>query len=91
MPLFVCRNPPGNTAGKSVYGIESAVVVAANAADALVVLRANPPLNVKQNLADAPGWTVTEFQSPDSLPAGMAPCVWFEGPAIFPGERTRGG
>lgn len=74
-----------------MYGIEAAVVVAANAADALVVLAANPPLDVAQELAAADGWETTEFQSPDSLPGGMAPCFWIEGQAILPGERTRGG
>lgn len=74
-----------------MYGIESAVVVAIDAADALVVLRANPALDVGQNLADAPGWTVTEFASPDSLPSSLHPCIWFEGTALIPGERTRGG
>jgi hypothetical protein len=91
MPLFVVRNPRGNSAGDNSYGIEGAVVVAANAADALVVLAANPPLNVSQDLAAAPGWETTEFQSPDSLPGSLAPCFWFEGQVILPGERTRGG
>jgi hypothetical protein len=85
MPTFLIRRPAGrNSELSNSNGIAAVLVNGANESAARAAARSSAP-NGETRIFD--GWTATQIQAND---ATVSP-IFFEGQAVLPSERLRGG